>query len=106
MNSSMNSIMNNSNSSMSSTPDHFLCPLTLEVMEHPVTHKETGNTFEKGAIFEWMFVHQKTTCPLTRQPLRPSDLEDNDVLKYMIDQWKDVEEMEMRLEQIIASSRR
>ena len=84
-----------------SAPQRFVCPLTLDVMQHPVTHKETGKTFEKGAILAWMFVHHKSTCPLTRKPLHPSDLEDDDILQYEIKQWKEVSEMEARLADIL-----
>ena len=34
-------------------PEKFICPLTLEVMEHPVMSKY-GHNFERSAIMEWL----------------------------------------------------
>ncbi|CAB9518269.1 U-box domain-containing protein [Seminavis robusta] len=86
----------------SSAPSHFYCPLTLQVMENPVRNKKTGHHFEKGIILEWLFVHGNATCPLTRKALHPSDLEDDEVLQVEIAQWKEMEEMEMRLAGILS----
>ncbi|CAB9518268.1 Putative E3 ubiquitin-protein ligase LIN [Seminavis robusta] len=82
-------------------PCRFVCPLTLDVMENPVTHKETGKTFEKEAILEWVYRHGNATCPLTRKPLHPADLQDDDMLQFEISQWKEISAMEARLESIL-----
>ncbi|CAB9518267.1 Putative E3 ubiquitin-protein ligase LIN [Seminavis robusta] len=84
-----------------SAPRRFVCPLTLDVMENPVTNKETGKTYEKKAILEWVYLHGHATCPLTRKPLHPSDLQEDDVLQYEISQWKEVAAMEAKLADIL-----
>lgn len=74
-----------------STPDHFLCPLTLEVMDDPVQHKVTKHNYERGAILYWIYFGN-ATCPLTRQPLNPSDFLDNQELQKEICAWRGEEE--------------
>ncbi|OAY75105.1 putative E3 ubiquitin-protein ligase LIN-1 [Ananas comosus] len=51
----------------SATPQDFVCPLTGQVFEDPVT-LETGQTFEQAAIKEW-FNRGNTTCPVSGQEL-------------------------------------
>lgn len=70
-------------------PENFICPLTLRIMEHPYQHKITKHTFEKAELFRWMFVFGKSTCPLTRQIIVPSDYQDNRILKEEIKKWKE-----------------
>lgn len=70
------------------TPEHFLCPLTMEVMNVPLTHKKTGKTFEREAINSWMFMEFKNTCPLTRKPICPADFVENRALRLQIIKWK------------------
>ena len=82
-------------------PQRFVCPLTLDVMENPVVHKATGQTYEKKAILEWVYLHGKATCPLTRKPLHPSDLQDDEALQYEISQWKEISALEAQLEHIL-----
>lgn len=53
-------------------PQEFVCPLTLEVMTNPVVNR-LGNCYEKTALVEWL-AQPNATCPLTRQPIRLSDL--------------------------------
>ena len=84
--------------SSSAVPKHFLCPLTLEVMRHPVQDPKIGQTYERGAILEWVY-SGNATCPLTRQPLHPSDLVPNDTLKEEIGAWKEGHE---KLSEIMA----
>ena len=69
-------------------PEHFICPLTMEVMSFPLIHIASGHSFERQAINCWMFVERKQTCPLTRQPISPSDFVENKKLKFEIQQWK------------------
>ena len=73
------------------TPEHFLCPLTLEVMDDPVQHKVTKHNYERGAILHWIYFGS-ATCPLTRQPLDPSDFEDNQELQQEIRAWRGEDE--------------
>ena len=62
-------------------------------MIDPVMSKN-GVTYERKAILEWLLNNKSTTtsqqcsCPLTRQPLKPSMLVSNAALKIKILQWK------------------
>ncbi|CAB9501883.1 U-box domain-containing protein [Seminavis robusta] len=74
-------------------PDRFVCPLTLELMKYPYQDAVSGNTFERTAILEWMLncdeeQDQVPTCPLTRQPLDPSNFRPNNELLMEIYEWK------------------
>jgi hypothetical protein len=53
-------------------PCDFLCPITQEVMKHPVMNKH-GINCEQQAILEWLN-KGNNACPMTRNPLRPSTL--------------------------------
>jgi hypothetical protein len=90
-------------------PREFICPITLQMMEHPLTTR-SGLNFERSAILDWLeqsgayirlnaifyvllqslltsgFFSGK--CPLTRQPLRPSGLIPNRPLEQRIKFWK------------------
>ena len=77
-------------------PDHFLCPLTLDVMQDPVQHKETGHCFERKAIMDWICVGNGT-CPLTRKPIKPSDLVQNVNLQDEIVIWQQLNDVERLL---------
>ena len=68
-------------------PEHFLCPLTLEVMKVPMQHKETKHNYERKAIFEWIYFG-KATCPLTRKVLHPEEFVENVRLRKEIEFWK------------------
>jgi U-box domain len=73
-----------------SPPDHFLCPISLEVMRYPVYDRRTpGHVFERRAILEWMFVHGKGSNPLTRRTMAVSDLARNFQLQREITAWKE-----------------
>jgi len=66
-------------------PDRFICPITLQVMRHPLTTRN-GLNFERSAILSWL--QRSEFCPLTRQPLRPSDLIRNRNLEIQIQYWR------------------
>ncbi|KAL8524096.1 hypothetical protein ACS0TY_013891 [Phlomoides rotata] len=69
-------------------PKDFVCPITGQIFNDPVT-LETGQTYERKAIQEWMN-RGNTTCPITRQPLSAALLpKTNYVLKRLITSWKD-----------------
>lgn len=68
-----------------SVPDHFICPITLDVMVHPLMTR-TGTSFERKAICSWL-AKGYGVCPLTRQPLTPSDLVPNKKLETEIFRW-------------------
>ena len=82
------------------TPDHFICPLTLEVMDDPVQHKVTKHNYERGAILHWIYFGN-ATCPLTRQPLDPSHLDDNQELQKEIRAWRGEEKSNVCYPEVI-----
>jgi hypothetical protein len=63
-------------------PSEFYCPITCEVMRDPLMCR-SGTSFERSAILLWLEQHNKT-CPLTRKPLRVSDLVPNRALQGRI----------------------
>ncbi|KAL7175142.1 hypothetical protein ACSBR2_028862 [Camellia fascicularis] len=74
--------------SQSRPPKDFVCPITGQFFSDPVT-LETGQTYERKAIQEWM-KRGNTTCPITRQPLCTNTLpKTNYVLKRLITSWKE-----------------
>ena len=88
-----------SQTNSSSAPEHFYCPLNLEIMEDPVQSRSSGQTFERQAILEWIFAGN-ATCPLTRKPLRPANLVDNDELYDEISVWQKIRDTDAKLAQI------
>lgn len=70
------------------TPDHFFCPLTLEVMKVPFRDSTTGQVFERHAILEWIWHGENPTCPLTRKPLHPSNFQIDHELQLEIIEWE------------------
>ncbi|XP_012835675.1 PREDICTED: putative E3 ubiquitin-protein ligase LIN-1 [Erythranthe guttata] len=69
-------------------PKDFVCPITGQIFNDPVT-LETGQTYERKAIQEWTN-RGNTSCPITRQPLSAAALpKTNYVLKRLITSWKD-----------------
>ena len=62
-------------------PDAFLCPLTLEPMQHPVVTCD-GQTYERDAIEQWL--RRSSTSPLTGQQLQHLGLAPNVVLRGLI----------------------
>lgn len=75
-------------------PEHFTCPLTMEVMVNPLKNKITGHSFEREAINTHMYVCGKGTCPLTRQPICPSDFVENKALQLEIQRWKEANNLQ------------
>lgn len=68
-------------------PSDFLCPLTRQIFNNPVTI-ETGQTFERHAIVQWLDRGFRM-CPVTGQELSSLTVPDtNRVLKRLIDSWK------------------
>ncbi|KAH7653300.1 Zinc finger RING/FYVE/PHD-type protein [Dioscorea alata] len=67
-------------------PKDFVCPITGQLFNDPVT-LETGQTFERRAIEEWLKRGNKS-CPITRQFLCSTVLpKTNYVLKRLITSW-------------------
>ncbi|CAN1335780.1 Putative E3 ubiquitin-protein ligase LIN-1 [Linum perenne] len=70
-----------------SIPQDFMCPLTGELFEDPVT-LETGQTFEREAIADWFNLGNRS-CPVTGKALECSNLPlTNLILKRVIQNWK------------------
>lgn len=70
-------------------PNHFICPLTLQVMRDPVLSRY-GQNYERNAILEWLTSSQAHhgSCPLTRRPLELRGLVSNHNLRRQIRQWQ------------------
>lgn len=69
-----------------SPPDAFLCPITKKVMTDPVMLVETGQTFERTAIQEWLSAHD--TCPIEwGKKLEKKDVLPVKSLKKAITEW-------------------
>jgi hypothetical protein len=68
------------------TPNEFVCPISLCVMKDPVVSK-FGQNYDRQAILQWL-KSGHYSCPLTRQPLKPSFLVPNTNLKKNILKWK------------------
>ena len=73
----------------SDPPEEFLCPITYEVMKDPVMSNE-GISFERSAIERWL--RSSNRCPVSRLPLRRSDLRNNIALKNLIADWNTKQE--------------
>ncbi|XP_074558107.1 U-box domain-containing protein 21-like [Curcuma longa] len=73
---------------VSVVPAHFRCPISLELMEDPVT-VPTGITYDRRSIEEWL-ERGRATCPVTNRPLGPDAdllLIPNHSLRRMIQDW-------------------
>jgi hypothetical protein len=66
-------------------PESFYCPITGEVMEEPVIDND-GISYEKKAIITWL--QKSQVSPMTRNPLKITDLKPNRALKGSIDALK------------------
>jgi hypothetical protein len=64
--------------STSSIPDHFICPISLEIMEDPVICSD-GNTYERREIMRWLISHD--TSPKTNMILANKNLIANYAIK-------------------------
>lgn len=80
-------MMNDDSTKTVSAPDHFTCPLTMDVMSFPMLHVPTGKRFERETILGWIY-RGNATCPLTRRPMHPSELVLDVKLQEEIQQWK------------------
>jgi U-box domain len=67
-------------------PPEFVCPITMEIMVHPLATKH-GPNFERAAIVAWLR-QGSGECPLTRKPLTMSDLIHNNYLSTEIATWR------------------
>eukprot|EP00579_Thalassiosira_antarctica_P018146 CAMPEP_0201946534 /NCGR_PEP_ID=MMETSP0903-20130614/54467_1 /ASSEMBLY_ACC=CAM_ASM_000552 /TAXON_ID=420261 /ORGANISM="Thalassiosira antarctica, Strain CCMP982" /LENGTH=764 /DNA_ID=CAMNT_0048489635 /DNA_START=88 /DNA_END=2379 /DNA_ORIENTATION=- len=72
-------------------PESFLCPISKRLMKYPVVDRE-GNSFEREKILRYLYLQRrrepwKGFSPVTRNPLRDSDLVDNRALRRR-EPWK------------------
>lgn len=65
--------------------DDFRCPITLEIMNDPITI-ETGHTYDRPSILKW-FKAGYPTCPKTGKRLLSTDVVPNFALKKLIRQY-------------------
>ncbi|KAH0460089.1 hypothetical protein IEQ34_010752 [Dendrobium chrysotoxum] len=66
-------------------PDHFQCPISLDLMKDPVT-ATTGITYDRESIEKWLEM-DKSTCPVTNKELTVEDLIPNHSIRRMIQDW-------------------
>ncbi|KVH92454.1 U-box domain-containing protein 30-like [Cynara cardunculus var. scolymus] len=66
-------------------PSVFICPISLEPMEDPVTLC-TGQTYERSNILKW-FSLGHFTCPTTMQELWDDSLTPNNTLHRLVHTW-------------------
>lgn len=70
---------------LSEVPSVFICPISLEPMEDPVTLC-TGQTYERSNILKW-FNLGHLTCPTTMQELWDDSITPNRTLYHLIYTW-------------------
>uniref|UniRef100_A0A2P2L4D5 U-box domain-containing protein n=1 Tax=Rhizophora mucronata TaxID=61149 RepID=A0A2P2L4D5_RHIMU len=70
---------------LSEVPSVFICPISLEPMEDPVTLC-TGQTYERSNILKW-FSLGHYTCPTTMQELWDDSVTPNRTLYHLIYTW-------------------
>ncbi|XP_040996590.1 U-box domain-containing protein 21-like [Juglans microcarpa x Juglans regia] len=66
-------------------PNHFRCPISLELMKDPVT-LSSGITYDRESIETWLEAGN-FTCPVTNKMLRSFDQIPNHTLRKMIQDW-------------------
>jgi U-box domain len=76
-------------------PKEFICPLTLSVMIDPVLTRH-GHSYEREAIMQWI-ARDTGLCPMTRKPLRLSDMITNHHLRAQIHRWRRENDLNIRL---------
>ncbi|CAI9103377.1 OLC1v1001843C1 [Oldenlandia corymbosa var. corymbosa] len=69
-------------------PEHFRCPISMELMKDPVTIC-TGVTYDRKFIEKWLITYKKKTCPATMQPVESLEMTPNHTLKRLIQAWQD-----------------
>ncbi|KAJ8765722.1 hypothetical protein K2173_014844 [Erythroxylum novogranatense] len=70
---------------LADVPSVFICPISLEPMEDPVTLC-TGQTYERSNILKW-FSLGHYTCPTTMQELWDDSVTPNTTLYHLIYTW-------------------
>ncbi|KAI9170178.1 hypothetical protein LWI28_023799 [Acer negundo] len=67
------------------TPNHFRCPISLDLMKDPVT-LSTGITYDRDSIEKWIETGN-STCPITNQVLTSLEPIPNHTIRKMIQDW-------------------
>ncbi|XP_048335605.2 U-box domain-containing protein 30 [Ziziphus jujuba] len=70
---------------LSEVPSVFICPISLEPMQDPVT-RCTGQTYERSNILKW-FNLGHLTCPTTMQELWDDSITPNSTLYHLTYTW-------------------
>ncbi|KAG4391475.1 hypothetical protein GLYMA_05G192100v4 [Glycine max] len=73
------------NESQNAIPHLFRCPISLDLLEDPVTLC-TGQTYDRSNIEKWLALGN-LTCPVTMQKLHDPSIVPNHTLRHLIDQW-------------------
>ncbi|KAI3798964.1 hypothetical protein L1987_34251 [Smallanthus sonchifolius] len=79
---------------LSDVPSVFICPISLEPMEDPVTLC-TGQTYERSNILKW-FSLGHFTCPTTMQELWDDSVTPNKTLHQLIHTWFSQKYLQMK----------
>lgn len=66
-------------------PNHFRCPISLDMMKDPVT-LSTGITYDRESIEKWIEAGN-VTCPMTNQVLKTLEPIPNHMIRRMIQDW-------------------
>merc|ERR1712204_20760 len=64
----------------------FLCPINYNLMSDPVIVRQSGCTYERKSIVDW--IGQSGTCPNSRAKITVNDLIPNHTLRKAIENWK------------------
>lgn len=72
----------------SEVPEHFLCPITQEIMKDPVLTCD-GHTYERTSIAEWLQTH--STAPITGAELENKALIPNHLVRSQIKDYLDAQ---------------
>lgn len=67
-------------------PEHFRCPISLELMKDPVT-LSTGITYDRESVEKWIYEDGKHTCPVTGMALTSLEYVANHTIRKMIQDW-------------------
>ena len=70
----------------STPPDDYMCPLSLCLMDDPVTTM-AGSVYERAQIAEWL--RDNVTDPKTNTKMRSKKLVPAHLVKGMIQQWRE-----------------
>ena len=65
-------------------PEHFMCPLTMDVMVDPVLAAD-GHNYEREALVQWLATNPRS--PITQEPLQPGQFLANAALRREIAKW-------------------